>query len=291
MPAAYRQYSQEELNAQYNNRARVPDFQSSVDAWIERSAVAGASETAKLDISYGSHSRQKLDIFPYTRGMPSRTLVFIHGGYWQAMDRPVFRYPSGAVNAAGMTYVVVGYPLAPEVRIGDIVSSIRDSLVWLWRNGEAFGVDPAEIHVCGHSAGGHLTAMMMGTHWPALAADLPADLVKSGCAISGLYDLEPIRLTYLNEALGMDETEAAANSPVNHPPPTDAGPLLTVVGGEESDEFKHQQADYLELLDGHGSNTVGFELPGANHFTVIEGLGDRDSLLLGSITAMVFGDD
>lgn len=290
MTKIFLDYTREELDAQYNNRARVPDFQRIVDRWTRESEAVTAAGYGKLDIAYGENARNKLDIFPVNAGKPSRSLVFVHGGYWQALGRETFRYMAPAINAAGMACVLIGYPLAPDVRVGDIVDSVRQALAWLWRNGDQYGVDPDEIHVSGHSAGGHLTAMMMGTVWPTVAEDLPQDLVKSGTAISGLYDLEPVRLTYLNDSLGLDAPEAASLSPVNHPPPVDAGPLLAVVGADESDEFRRQQADYLELLDGHGSNAIGFELPGANHFTIIDGLGDPDSLLLGAIRSMVFGD-
>ncbi len=290
MTAVYRNFSQAELDAEYNNRALVPDHEAVMAVWARQSETAAARADATLNVSYSDNKSHKLDIFPVNEKNPARTLVFIHGGYWQALDHSVFRFPAGAVNDAGMTYVSLGYPLAPGVTVDEIVDSVRSGLGWIWRNGKDHGIDPGEIHIAGHSAGGHLVAMMMGTVWPAVASDLPADLVKSGTAISGLYDLEPIRLSYLNEALGLDAEAASRNSPVNHPPPPERGPLLAVVGGDESAEFHRQQEDYLALLEGHGANAIGFVLPGANHFTIVNQLADPDSTVLGAITAMVFGD-
>lgn len=286
--AVYRDYDQAALDAQYNNRALVPDFQDYLDRWNAKSAAVRRTLPCHLDLAYGPGERQCLDIFP-TADQPAPALVFIHGGYWQALDKAAFSYPAPAVVGSDVAYVALSYPLTPAAGMDEIVASIREALAWLWRHGADYGIDPGDIHVAGHSAGGHLAAMAMQTDWPAFAADLPAELVQSGMPISGLYDLDPIRRAYLNEVLGLDAESARRNSPIHDPAPAQ-GAMFLAVGEDESDEFRRQQAVYFDAWSGRGGDGVAVELPDRNHFSMVDGLDDPDDTLFRAILAMIFPD-
>jgi len=166
---------------------------------------------------------------------------------------------------------VVNYGLCPAVSIDDIVRQMRAACQWLWRACSKYGGDPDRIHVSGHSAGGHLTAMLLATDWRSLAPDLPSDILKSGISVSGLFDLEPMLYLPLNEDLKLDEESAHRNSPIYLEPKSDA-PLSIVVGGEESEEFRRQSFDFAEKWRRLGARIEHVELPGLNHFTILEKL-------------------
>ena len=281
--AIYLDYDQAALDAQYNNGARVADSPSFRERWRTTSAAARDAGPARIGVSYGEHPRQVMDIFAGA-GKDAPTLVFIHGGYWHMMvDVSSYSYPAPVFNAAGMNYVALQYRLVPEVKIADIVADIRDGLAFLWRGANGYGLDPARLTIAGHSAGGHLTALAMATDWQALGSDLPDDLVKGGTAISGLYDLEPIRLSYLNEVLGLEVGDVASLSPMNHLAPR---ALNAVVGGEESDEFLRQTAEFHAAWTGGGGTGAHVITQGDNHFSIIDGLAHPDSALFQAIQTM-----
>lgn len=279
-------YDQTALDRQYNNRARVPEFAEFVTKWTDASAAARAACRGQLDVAYGPGERHRLDIFP-ADNQPSPALVFIHGGYWQSLDKSVFSFPAPAAVAAGVAFVALGYPLTPEASMDEIVASVRMGLAWLYRHAKDYGIDPNKIHVAGHSAGGHLTAMAMATNWPLVDPALPAALVQTGTAISGLYDLEPIRLCYLNEAIGLDEEDVANNSPIHHIPDT-AGTMFLAVGGDESEEFRRQQKDFFDVWQAPARPAVAVELPEQNHFNIIDSLGDAENPLFGAVNCMIW---
>ncbi len=284
--AIYGSYDQAALDAQYNNRALVPDHEDYFARWDEQSEAARDRLTGHLDIAYGMHERARLDIFP-AEEQPSPALVFIHGGYWQFMGKEQYSFPAPAFVDTGVSYVAVGYPLCPAVSIDTIVSNICEALAWLWRNADAYGIDPRHLQVPRHSAGGHLTAMALATDWPELGIDLEPKLARTGTAISGLYDLEPIRLSYLNAGLGLDAEAAVGNSPIRQIPDA-AAPLLLAVGGDESDEFRRQQNEFLAAWRGPTRPATSMELPGKNHFSIVDQLGDPDSLLFQGVSAMIW---
>ena len=212
----FREYDQGALDAEYNNREKVED---SAD-WIARYAAASAETRAalecRLDLAYGTHPGETLDFFP-ARGGPAPVHVFVHGGYWQRLDKSDSSFVAQALQPAGAAVVVVNYALIPSVHMDELVRQCRASIAWVHRNAPSFGGDPNRIYVSGHSAGGHLVAMLMSTDWRAFGG-LPTDVIKGGCGISGLYDLEPIRLSYLNEVLKLTQESARLNGPVHCPP-------------------------------------------------------------------------
>ncbi len=283
----YRQYDQAALDAQYNARARVPDHAAHFERWGRESEAARRDLECRLDLAYGDGDGQNLDFFPAAvaaGGAP--VLAFIHGGYWRALDKGVFSYLAPTYVEAGIAFVAIGYPLAPAVGLDHIVASVRAAVAWLWRHAAELGCDPARLHVAGHSAGGHLTAMAMAADWAA-ADGLPAQLVRGGCGISGLYDLEPIRLTYLNEDLGMDETTARRNSPL-HNLDHAAGRLILTAGGDESGEFHRQKAEFAAAWRGRGMACDEVAAEGRNHFTVLDDLAAPGSPLHRAVRDQIY---
>ena len=239
----YRGMTQEQLDAQYNIRAMVPDYPEIFKSWAERSARARDTlkDHAKLDVPYGPDRAQTLDLFLAKASAP--LLIFIHGGYWRAQDKSEFSYVAEPFVAAGVSVAVVNYRLAPKVTIDDIVADIRQSIGSLHKTAAEHGFDPDRIFVSGTSAGGHLTVSALATAWEEFG--LPADVIKGGCALNGLYDLEPIRLCYLNAEIGISPETSTRQSVINHLP-AKAPPLILSTGGDESDEFQRHQRDLAE---------------------------------------------
>lgn len=284
----YRDFDQDELDAQYNCRAMVPDAEDWVSRWAEESSLATEQLDHRFDVAYGDGEGEQLDIFP--AGKPnSPVMVFIHGGYWRAMDKDVHRFVARSFVPAGISLVSINYALAPSVRMDEIVRQNRAALAWVYRNAATFGGDPDRIYVSGHSAGGHLTTMMMATDWEAFEAGLPSDLVKGGCPISGLYDLEPIRHTYLNEDVRLDEDEAERNSPLRYPP---RGPQWMVItaGSLESDEFHRLQRELADAWRAEGLRVTEVESPKMHHFNVVAELGRGESPLFQAVLSEIRRD-
>ncbi len=186
--------------------------------------------------------------------------VFIHGGYWQQRTKDDFSFVAQGLVPLGAHTVVVNYALAPQVTMDEIVRQNRAALAWIWRNASDFG---------GPFGRGAPVAMVMAADWTAFGDRLPPDLIKGGCAISGLYDLEPIRLTYLNDAVGLDADAAARNSPVLHPPKRKA-PIIVALGAEESEEYHRQAEDFVSVLRGREVPCDHFIVPGLNHYSIID---------------------
>lgn len=262
------------LEAQYNNRARVADHAAVLSRWAQASALARRkSDAAVLDLSYGASPGETLDVFPAPPGGQggAPVLVFIHGGYWRSLDKADHSFVAPAFNAAGALVVVPNYALCPAVTIEDIARQLARMLAWVWRNAASHGGDPARIALVGHSAGGHLATMLLCCRWKEVADDLPATLVSGALSISGLYDLEPLRHTpFLQADLRLTPTSVARLSPAFFPRPKGAR-LYTVVGLEESDEFLRQN-HLIRDVWGPSAVPVCETVPGANHFTVLNGL-------------------
>ena len=264
------------LDAQYNNRARVPDHADVLRRWADASALArqGAAGV-RLDVAYGDGAGETLDIFPAAEPR-APILVFIHGGYWRGLDKADHSFIAPAFNAQGATVVVPNYALCPAVSIEHITLQLAHAVAWVWRNAAALGGDPARIALAGHSAGGHLAAMLLSCRWCDLADDLPAQPVTGALAISGLHDLEPLRHTpMLQGDLQLTPQSVARLSPAFFPRPK-AAKLHAVVGMDESDEFLRQN---LLIRDVWGPTAVPVceTVPGANHFTVLNRLADPGS--------------
>jgi len=203
--------------------------------------------------------------------------LFIHGGYWRSLDKRDFSFLAPAFVGGGVSLAVVNYDLCPKVAMDEIVRQMLRASRWLWLHAEDYGMDQDRLYVSGHSAGGHLTAMLMCAQWPAFDKRLPRDLWKGGLAISGLYDLRPLPLIeWLNVDLRLDEAAALRLSPAFMPAATRA-PVMTCVGGDESSEFLRQNALLGERWRAAFAGDI--PMPGKNHFSVVDGLADPGSAL------------
>ncbi|MCY4546886.1 MAG: alpha/beta hydrolase [Defluviicoccus sp.] len=274
--AIYRDFrDRDSLYAQYDNRSMIAA--EALDAIKARQAErsdacrAGAGRQA-LDLAYGSHPRERLDLFlPEADGAP--LFAFIHGGYWQWNDKEPFAFLGEHLVPAGAAFANIEYALCPGVTLTELTQQIRRAIAYLWREAGRFGYDRERIVVSGHSAGGHLTAMAMATDWPAFGDDLPAGTVAGGLPISGVYDIEPLRHTPLNDAVRMDAAEARALSPIFLEPATTA-PMAVVAGGDESDEFRRQARDFAGEWRAFGVEAEVLIVPGTDHFTVLDTLAE-----------------
>jgi arylformamidase len=263
----YRSYDRAALDAQYDNRRRVPEHVRHTERWAQECERVRRELKPRLDLPYGPSAAETLDVFPAAHpGGPA--LVYIHGGYWMSRDKRDFSFVAEPFVRAGVSVVIVNYALAPSVGLDEIVRQNRAAAAWAWRNARSFGADPDRLYVAGHSAGAHLTAMLLETDWPGFGDDLPSDLLQGGCAISGIYDLEPIRLCYLNETLHLDEDAARRNSPLFHPP-RQGTDLILAVGGSESEEFLRQNREMAAAWRRWGWPCLELEMPGRDHFTII----------------------
>jgi arylformamidase len=253
-----------DLEAEYNNRARVPEHPAIIAGWARNAAVWREERAASLGVhAYGSTPRQTLALFAGGgRGLP---VLFIHGGYWQGLDPSFFSHMARGLNLRGHDVAVIGYDLCPDVTVADIVAQARAATALL------AGLADRRVVVTGHSAGGHLAAC--------LAAD-PALPVAAGLAISGLFELEPLVPTSVNLKLGLDLAEARRLSPRLGPAPPADRPFDAWVGGRESAEYLRQSRGIAAAWAAHGVPTRYEEVPGADHFTVIAGLADPGSAMV-----------
>jgi len=265
------------LDANYNLRAAVPEH----PAWFERYATSSAAFRARwpgrLDLSYGDSPRQAIDLFLPQDPQPSQSprpplLVFIHGGYWQAFGPKDFSFVAERLVEAGAAVALVGYDLAPAVDMDTIVGQVRHAIAWLYRNAAVQGFDAERICLAGHSAGGHLAGMALATDWRATFG-LPADLVKGVCGISGVFDLEPIRLCYLNDVVRLDAEQARRNSPLLLSPRTRC-PVMITVGERETEAFRRQSSAYADALRRANLECDLAVQPGLDHFAIIMAMTD-----------------
>ena len=272
----YRGMDRATLDAAYNNTAAVgiPKRDAYVAGWSARSdVIRKKTGNARIDVRYGGTPRERLDVFPCGRPQ-APTLVYIHGGYWQFNDKEPYAFLGESLLAGGFNLVLVEYTLAPEARMDRIVAEIRRSVAWVIDHAKELDADPARVFVSGHSAGGHLTAEAMQE--PRLAG---------GIAISGLFDLEPIRLCYLNDKLGLDPAEAQRNSPIHHLPKR-AAPLVVTVGLDELPELIRQSKEYAEAWQKAGLKGHYLPLAGHEHFSILEELARPDGKIFGALTTL-----
>ncbi len=265
----YRDMDRAALDAAYDNSAAVADSAALLADFQARSDRLRAAQGSHLDLRYGPAERNRIDYFAAGRHRP--VLVFIHGGYWQMRAKETFSFLAAGPLAHGIHVAFVGYTLAPGKGLEAIVAEVRSAIAWLAGCAADFGGDPARIFVSGWSAGGHLTAMSL---------DEPA--VKGGLAISGIYDLEPIRLSYLNQKLQLDAGEARRLSPLFHLPPSSM-PLVLAYGGGELPELQRQSETFAAARSAAGLPGRLSRLAGHNHFTILEELANPK----GALTALV----
>jgi arylformamidase len=263
-----------DYEAEYNNRARVPEHPQIFARWAREAedyrAEAMKERRAELGLRYGSTMRQVIDLFSPKPEAVFPLALFIHGGYWRSLEPSLFSQVARGANTHGIAVAVVGYDLCPQVTIPEIIEQIRHACLFLWlRIGRP-------MMVFGHSAGGHLAAAMLATDWQALYPKAPAALVPAAYSISGLFDLTPLLQVSMNSDLRLNESDARSASPLFWAPPR-GRPFDSVVGGLESAEFVRQSRVIAEAWEKGGVRTRYEEVAGTNHFTVLDALRDPQS--------------
>jgi acetyl esterase/lipase len=254
------------LDQAYNNRNAVADYPAIAAERKARSDHVRAARRFHADLRYGDSPRERLDFFP-ADGAAAPVLVFFHGGYWQSNDKEASSFLVEGPLARGFSVALVEYTLAPEATIDRIVGEAKRAIEWLARTVGSLGGRADALVVAGHSAGGHLAAMLIDH--PAVAATLP---------ISGLFDLEPIRLNYLNDKLRLTAESARHHSPLLHLPAA-CRPARVAVGAGELPELVRQSADYAEALRARGLPAKYLPLASHDHFSILEELASAEGRL------------
>ena len=276
-----------DYEAEYNNRARVPEHAGIFARWTREAedyrAEAMKERRAELGLSYGSTPRQTIDLFwprPVSSAAKAPLAIFVHGGYWRSLEPGMFSQVARGLNSHGVAVAIAGYDLCPQVTIADIIEQIRHACLFLWLRTER------RMMVYGHSAGGHLAGAMLATQWHALYPKTPADLVGSAYSISGLFDLTPLTKTSMAGDLRLDGAAARSVSPLFWPAPSRGRGFDAVVGALESSEFLRQSRIVADSWGKAGAQTRYEAVAGMNHFTVIDALADRQSAMVGRLTEL-----
>jgi arylformamidase len=271
--------TQEELDEQYDPERTVRNAGFYADLYERESDLLRSQREHDLRVPFGPTRAEHLDIYPAGEDAP--VLFFVHGGYWRARTSREFGFVARGTGSRGGATVVPNYALCPDVSIDEIVRQTRAALAWTYKNTETFGGDPGRIHVAGHSAGGHLVAMLLATDWEG-EYGLPQEVIKGATVVSGLFDLAPFPYTFLQPKVQLTWDQVRRNSPILHIPDS-SPPLLVAYGGDETDEFRRQSEDFLSAWKAKGLPGERLVLAGKNHYDVIDGFLDERSPLLSGI--------
>ena len=237
--------------------------------WAMRARAVRRSHVALFDLAYGETPSERLDFFPAAQ-THAPLLTFIHGGYWRALDKHDVSWIAPAFVNAGISVAIINYALVPGITLPDLIRQVLRAHAWLYARAERLEIDPTRIVAAGHSAGGHLAAMMLAARWTDWERTLPAHLVSRAISLSGLFDLEPLRhAPFIASDLGLDAAGAHDCSPVRIADPA-SGRLLAAVGAHESSEFKRQNALLTQAWPGVEHRTI--EVEGCHHLSICEAL-------------------
>jgi arylformamidase len=263
-----------DFEAEYNNRARVPEHPAIFARWTRDAGNFRTSHaSAELRLSYGQSAREHIDLLWPSSRRDAPIVLFIHGGYWRSLEPAMFSHVAAGMNSHGLAVALAGYDLCPDVTIGQIIEEVRDAAIFLWRR------HGRKLVACGWSAGGHLAACLLATDWKKRAPDLPADLVPAAFLLSGLFDLTPLVNVSMNADLRLDAAEARRVSPLFWEIPAGARTLEAWAGGRESSEFLRQSRAIVEAWGKKGVAARFFEVEGADHFTIVDPLSDPKSVM------------
>ena len=266
-----------EIERQYFMRAARPNYETvDLPGWIAKSDKFVSENTGTLDLVYGLHARNRLDYFPAKNNGESLAL-YIHGGYWQRGDKAIYRFLADNFIGNGISVALINYPMCPDVRFSEIVVHVRSAIKWLWMHAEELSFSKDKINVIGHSAGGHLTSEMMLTDWKALDKELPHEVIRSGVALSGLYDLSPLLYCSENQGLRLDEQEIAIASPMNREPQS-LRPMLMGYGLNEPPDMHRQTIEFYNKFHPICERMECLAI-NADHMDVVNELADSKSEL------------
>jgi arylformamidase len=268
-----------DYESEYNNRARVPEHPGIIAGWQADAAAYRGEAVCELGIRYGEGPRQTYDLFKPEAVTSKAIVLFIHGGYWQALDPSFFSHMARGLNRRGVPVAVAGYDLCPQVELGHVVWELQQAAAAIWRR---FNLP---VVAAGHSAGGHLSACLLATGWKNVDPELPDHVVPAAYGISGLYNLKPLTETSVNNALGLSMEDAERESPLFWPAPSRLV-MDAVVGGAESAEYLKQSRRLVDVWGLEGVRTRYEEIAGANHFTVIAGLADPQNAMTARIAEL-----
>ena len=280
----YQDLSREALELAFNPRATARDLDERLAATAAASTDARARLDCVLDVRYGPGENETLDIFPAAAGSGAPVLLFIHGGYWRAMDKNDYSFIADVFQPAGATTVVINYDLCPTVTLDTIVEQSNRSIAWTWRNIADYRGDPDRLYVSGASAGGHLTAMALAHDWE--GEGLPADIIKGAVPITGVMDCEPVLDITVNAEVRLESEAARRLSPLRNPPRR-ALPLLVAVGGAEPPLWIKMSEDYAALCRKRGIECDYMEMPDHDHFDIGRAVGDPESPLAQAMLRMM----
>lgn len=265
----------EKLEREYNNRAAVPEHPRFLQSWREQSEAYRTTTNPILDVCYGNSARQHLDIFPAAKPR-APVHLFIHGGYWQALDSKSFSFAAEHLNRQGECAVIINYDLCPQVSIAEIIGQVRRALCWIIEHIDQYGGDPERIQVTGHSAGGHLLGALMSGDWhaenrPGLVDERGMSVLKRLNSLSGLFDLRPLIHTSINAVLLLNEQSAEACSPLlNQPNEMLIESELNLFVGEMESQSYHRQSSDLAKQWGSRVLVSECEIPATHHFSIVE---------------------
>jgi arylformamidase len=276
----YSHLSDEDINLSFMPRRTVAD----PDGWLAREAALSDKaragfKGARLDVPYGDTPLQRLDIFPTAR-KDAPIHIYIHGGFWRALDKSNYSHVGATLAKAGALGVLINYDLCPKVTVDDVVRQTMAAIAWTWRHGGELGGDPSRIYISGHSAGGHLASMALVHDWR--AEGLPGDFIKGIGSLSGIYDLEPILRIEANAEIQLKPEMVARNSPLFLEPLTMA-PVIVAPGGEEPDLWQQQSRDYAAMLTSRGYPVNLMVLPKHHHFSITMALSDPGDPLMAAM--------
>ena len=261
------------LDAAYNNSKAVPESGAMFKQWLARSQEFRAQHADHLDLAYGPRPRNKIDYFSAGSGTP--VLIFIHGGFWQMRAKEDFAFLAESFVSSGVSVAMVGYPLGPDASMDEIVSDTHAAIRYLGAHVTELGGDPQRMIVSGWSSGGHLASMV-----------LEEPSLRGGVGISGIYELEPLLNSYVNDKLHMDAAMARRNSPLLNLPKS-SKQLDLYAGSAELAEMRRQTSDYAAARREAGLPVRYAEIEGANHYTILNSMMSADGQIHQAIMAML----